>query len=134
MTYKHAKCLQCKREFRYPVEYGKVRYCSGHCRLKMEPPCTPGEFKGATKRQYYSKKRRRMMRDGDSIDAYVVFCAFDWECQLCYNEIDPGLQLPHPLAATLEHVIDLSKGGKHEWENVVPAHADCNFGKSQLTG
>lgn len=33
------------------------------------------------------------------------------------------------MAATVEHVIPLAKGGKHDWTNVVPAHAICNFEK-----
>ena len=31
------------------------------------------------------------------------------------------------MAATVEHIIPLCKGGTHTWDNVAPSHARCNF-------
>lgn len=36
----------------------------------------------------------------------------------------------HPRAETIEHVLPLSRGGKHSWENVVLACSECNKRKS----
>lgn len=70
------------------------------------------------------------MLAGDKIDHLTVFEAFDWICNICHNRIDKNLRMPNMMAATIDHVIPLSVGGTHTWDNVAPAHAFCNFSKS----
>jgi 5-methylcytosine-specific restriction endonuclease McrA len=33
------------------------------------------------------------------------------------------------MAATVEHIIPICKGGTHTWDNVAPAHYLCNMNK-----
>lgn len=40
-------------------------------------------------------------------------------CQYCYNKFSEK-------KLTIDHVIPLSKGGRHEWTNVVTACSQCN--------
>jgi 5-methylcytosine-specific restriction endonuclease McrA len=80
--------------------------------------------------KYYSPKRRAVYAMGDVIDALTLFHLFDWHCYLCKKPIDPRKRCPDWRAATIEHVIPLSAGGTHTWDNVVPAHAKCNFTKA----
>lgn len=131
MTFKTTKCRHCRIEFRYPAEMGVVKYCSGLCRVSHVPPSRPEEYKGVQGASYYSKGRRRKIRRGDHIDAYVVYVYYDWTCHLCDNEIDPSLMAPDPGCATLDHIVELSQGGRHEWENIAPSHLSCNLSKSQ---
>lgn len=70
------------------------------------------------------------MRRGDKIDNLVVFEAFNWNCHICGEKIDKDLRFPNKMAATIDHIIPLSRGGEHTWDNVAPAHAMCNFVKS----
>ena len=70
------------------------------------------------------------MYQGDLIDRYVVFERDGWVCNICRTEIDRTLRCPDPLAATLDHVVPLSKGGQHVWSNVAPAHLYCNQQKA----
>lgn len=49
-----------------------------------------------------------------------------WRCQLCRKPVDRAKVVPHPLAATLDHIIPLAKGGTHEPANVQCAHFLCN--------
>jgi 5-methylcytosine-specific restriction endonuclease McrA len=79
--------------------------------------------------RYYSPKRRAIYAKGDQINALVLFKLYDWTCCLCGNKIDPRRRLPDWRAATIEHLIPLSAGGTHTWENTRPAHAKCNFDK-----
>lgn len=37
--------------------------------------------------------------------------------------------VPHPLAPTTDHIVPLSKGGKHERRNCQLAHFKCNTAK-----
>lgn len=84
------------------------------------------------KGKYYSPKRRAIYAKGDQINHLEVFNAFDWICGICEGEIDRYLRKPNKWAATLDHIIPLSKGGTHTYDNVQPAHAHCNFMKGDL--
>lgn len=79
---------------------------------------------------YYSPKRRAVYAAGDDIDHLILFGLHGWTCGVCLEQINPRLRFPNYRAATVEHIIPISKGGTHTWDNVVPAHAECNFKKS----
>lgn len=81
------------------------------------------------KGRYYSPKRRAIYAQGDQIDHLTLFNLHNWICNICEEPIDKRLRFPHFMAATVEHVIPLCKGGTHTWDNVRPAHAKCNFDK-----
>jgi len=81
------------------------------------------------KGKYYSPKRRAIYAKGDEIDHLALFELHNWICHICKVKIDSRLRFPHVMAATVDHVIPLCKGGTHTWDNVLPAHAACNFQK-----
>lgn len=60
------------------------------------------------------------------INKQDVFDFYNWECIICEENIDKGLEYPHKMSATLEHIVPLSLGGTHTWDNVAPAHLLCN--------
>lgn len=128
-TYKTTKCRFCGIEFRYPKEFGPVRYCSGKCRVLHVPPINPIEYKGAAGHMYYGRGRRKKMAKGDRIDAFMVYEFYNWTCHLCNNKIDPTVVHPDPMCATLDHLHPLSRGGAHVWDNVLPAHNGCGAAK-----
>lgn len=82
--------------------------------------------------KYYSPKRRAVYARGDEINALVLFTLYDWTCFLCGTKIDPRRRCPDWQAATIDHLTPISQGGTHTWDNVVPAHARCNFDKADL--
>lgn len=57
-------------------------------------------------------------------------------CKICGEMCDPNdhrwSKWFGPLYPTLDHVIPLSKGGGHTWDNVQVAHAICNSAKRDL--
>lgn len=57
-------------------------------------------------------------------------------CKICGEMCDPNdhrwSKWFGPLYPTLDHVIPLSKGGGHTWDNVQVAHAICNSTKRDL--
>lgn len=80
--------------------------------------------------RYYSPKRRAVYANGDVIDPLILFELHAWTCWICKKSINRHLRMPNHMAATVEHIIPLSKGGTHSWTNVAPAHARCNFNKA----
>lgn len=71
---------------------------------------------------------------GDKIDPVTVFESHGWICHICETEIDKTLRCPDKMAATMDHIKPLSKGGRHVWENVAPAHWICNIEKADSEG
>lgn len=54
-------------------------------------------------------------------------------CHLCRRKVSVK-PYPHPLSASLDHVIPLTKGGMHERSNVRLAHLSCNVAKGNRGG
>lgn len=51
-------------------------------------------------------------------------------CGICGRPVDKGLKYPHPLSATVDHIIPLAKGGTNDAGNLQLAHWCCNRQKS----
>lgn len=79
--------------------------------------------------KYYSAKRRAIYAKGDKIDALTLFEMHGWVCCLCQKKINKYLRVPNWYAATIEHLIPISRGGAHSWDNCRPAHLICNLRK-----
>jgi 5-methylcytosine-specific restriction endonuclease McrA len=43
--------------------------------------------------------------------------------------VNPNLQVPHPKAASLDHIVPVSLGGDHSEANLQLAHFSCNSKK-----
>lgn len=56
-----------------------------------------------------------------------------WECKLCGDTIDRAKRFPDFYAATIDHIVPLAKGGKHELSNTQLAHYICNTRKRDRT-
>ena len=50
-------------------------------------------------------------------------------CQLCLLPVDTSIPYPHPLAATLDHIVPVTAGGTHDIGNLQLAHMACNASK-----
>lgn len=59
-------------------------------------------------------------RDGDS-------------CCICRAQIDFSLKDRHPMMVSLEHLVPLSRGGKHSYANTALSHLSCNRSKNVKT-
>ena len=121
-------CIVCNAEVTRPRVFGYGKYCTFTCRredigeaAELLPNGLPKPINA--KRQYYTK-------DGDLIDKYDVFEFYDWICIVCDERIDKELCWPDQYSATLDHVVPLSRGGTHTWDNVAPAHLLCNHTKN----
>lgn len=81
----------------------------------------------------YERWKRRQDRKRETqvepIRNLDVFERDGWRCGICDDLIDRSLVWPDPLCVTLDHIIPLSEGGTHTWDNVQAAHARCNIQK-----
>ena len=121
------KCINCREYSTRPRHFGPGLFCEDLCRIEWESKRFGYKFnRKRYENKRYSKKRKKLMSQGDKIDRIDLFDYYDWNCHICNNEIDKTLRRPHPLAATIDHKIPLSLGGLHSWDNVAPAHLRCN--------
>lgn len=50
-----------------------------------------------------------------------------WICHLCNEPVEKNLKNRNPKMGSLDHVIPISKGGKHSYENTKLSHYECNL-------
>lgn len=79
-----------------------------------------------------SSRRRRAVKNGaeaEKIDLAALFERDGWVCHLCGESVDRNLKYPDPGSASHDHVVPISRGGAHTWDNVKLAHLGCNISK-----
>jgi len=59
-----------------------------------------------------------------------IFERDGWKCGLCNKKVNRKRKAPHPDSPSLDHIIPLSRGGKHTRRNVQCSHLGCNIKKS----
>lgn len=70
----------------------------------------------------------------ESVSRVRVFERDGWTCHICGGSIPADVKVPDRRAATLDHVVPLSRGGEHSYANVRAAHYDCNMRKGNRDG
>lgn len=91
---------------------------AGHCMICDRTTCSGDDRCGYCTR-YESAESKLFVFERDS-----------WTCGICGGDIDRALIYPVPMAATVDHIHPLSRGGGHELGNVQAAHFRCNIRKS----
>jgi 5-methylcytosine-specific restriction endonuclease McrA len=69
---------------------------------------------------YWTRKER--LRD--------LFIAFGGHCALCRKRVSIDEHYRSPYKATVDHIIPVSKGGGHGWDNLQLACFPCNDAKA----
>jgi 5-methylcytosine-specific restriction endonuclease McrA len=85
-----------------------------------------------TCRQRYQSRRRKLRLRGLNPTVMPIAALYrrdDGICGICNRPVDKGLRYPHPMSATIDHVVPITKGGEHEPHNLQLAHARCNIAK-----
>lgn len=73
----------------------------------------------------------KMRRNGhEKIDVLAVFERDNWTCQICDIRVNREAVHPDSMAPTIDHIVPVSKGGAHTWDNVRCAHSICNTRKN----
>jgi 5-methylcytosine-specific restriction endonuclease McrA len=66
----------------------------------------------------------------ERIDAQRVYERDAWRCHICRRRISKSRRYPDQKSASLDHIVPLSEGGRHEYRNVASAHLLCNMSKN----
>ena len=121
------ECKYCGGKFETQFKKSKV-FCSDDCRRKMANLRT----------KLHDSKRAELIKVNGKIDSDItlkkLFRKHNGVCAICgrkcdYNdyEIDEnGNYVVGNEYPSIDHIIPVSKGGTHTWENVQLAHRLCN--------
>lgn len=121
-------CKRCEAEFT-PIRVNQL-FCCPECEKKNN-------------HQVNDIKRKRLEEQQriDDISLDDVYKKYNGICYLCgtkcnYHAVRVVKGVPHPLGdyPSREHIIPLSKGGLHTWDNVRLAHIRCNSKKGASYG
>jgi 5-methylcytosine-specific restriction endonuclease McrA len=107
------------------------RRCA-RCRKVMPEGADPGTHCSvACKRAGRRNTRRQRIRQAriETVSISVLRVRDADTCRICGEPIDFTRRPPDPRAATIDHVIALSKGGAHSYANTQLAHLRCNLAK-----
>jgi hypothetical protein len=110
------RCHECGVEFTRPGAVG-TGACSRRCSQKA------------------NARRRRVVRVGnrsERVDRIALFDRDGWNCQLCGMETEPESHWLSDWHPTQDHIIAVSNGGEHTYENMQCAHRLCNSIKRDL--
>ena len=101
-----AFCRTCGQEFQ--TRYGHKVYCQPECKIWWRNHTKRGVSK--------SQRRAILMRD-------------NWHCYLCDRPIPRDVAWPHPLSASVDHVVPYSVSKNDHPDNLRAAHWGCNYEK-----
>lgn len=131
-----------------PIQWVKTahRLTSGQCRvcdtwfvsLHTDITCSPQCFTQyhADQKRMAKERRRALQRRAfvENVIRKQVFNRDGYRCHICRRKTDPTKKTPHPRAPTIDHVIPLACGGKHEKTNCRTACFLCNSRKGDRGG
>lgn len=112
-------CEWCGKEITVELGEMKRKYCSKEC------------ARASAKHRY--RVARRMKESSafvESVNPTEVYEESEGVCALCGLPVHNNWNCNDLWGATLDHIVPVSKGGKHERENIQLAHRICNSIKS----
>lgn len=108
------KCVVCGNEFEAVKRNAKT--CSQHCR----------EALARIDRNRRYKNLKRLGKFDESVTLENVYKKFNGICQGCGKKLTFECSCLSDNYPSIDHVIPLSKGGVHEWQNVQLLCRRCN--------
>ena len=118
-TFIHKRCKECGKHFE--TTRSKACYCSEECSNRYE------------NRRKETARRKRIAKNGKvhwDISIERLMKRDKSICYLCKGQVDKRIDPNADNYPSIEHVIPISKGGTHTWDNVQLAHRKCNYLKS----
>ena len=117
-------CVHCGQTFE--SRRGRTR-CSAECRAARDRASL-----GASGKRRGTGHISRAKFYGVAFETFDRADIFDrdrWRCGICNATVDRSLTYPHPLSASLDHIVPMSRGGAHTPDNTQCSHLICNVEK-----
>lgn len=146
------KCVDCGSDVPRRTRGKQIRRC-GDCRrmrtnaIEAERQRNNPEARRAKEKRYRDGhreqwraklKRRRARhlgaRTAERFTDREIFERDRWICQICKRKVNKKLRFPHPMSASLDHVVPLVEGGQHTRANTRLAHFRCNCARRDRGG
>lgn len=108
-------CARCQETFDSWIR--TQRFCSRDCFDAWH------RHRGANRIRRRGADRMRRARP-------LVLARDGYTCGICKLSIRRDVDVLHPLALTLDHIIPIAAGGSDRLDNLQPAHRQCNVDKS----
>lgn len=81
-------------------------------------------------RQQSSKRRAIILGNGAKpYEVINIFKRDKFICQICHKKVSKKEKWPHPLSASIDHIIPVSSGGPDAPHNIQTTHLRCNLVK-----
>lgn len=135
-----AKCPTCRGQRDAKL---RPRFTAGRCRrcgdsfvldkqqfMAFGNYCSPRCGKRAGRERRRIRKRKAYVADVWRAD---IFKRDKFMCQICGKRLAMKQSVPHPKAPTIDHILPIAMGGKHDPANCQSAHFICNATKSNGT-
>lgn len=116
-----------------------TKYCSNKCTSEVQRVEAIEKAKDAIPRHIFPNRRarhdylRRTRIRANWVEDVKLEKLIERDkgvCQLCNEPVKLDAHYSHPLAATNDHIIPVSKGGEHSYTNCQLAHRQCNTNKN----
>lgn len=62
----------------------------------------------------------------EEFDVLAVFERDGWLCRVCGGRVPPRITYDGPLSPSIDHIVPVSAGGDHTYENTALTHQSCN--------
>ena len=87
------------------------------------------EFRAKYGKSFRARARHHNV-EYERVDRLKVYERDGWRCGICRRKVNRLLKAPHPMSASLDHIVPMSHGGGHLYINCQLAHHRCNSLKS----
>ena len=115
-------CVVCGKEYDFIFDDGFNVVCSKECQKELN--------RESHRNSKHIRRIRKATAFVEHVSTVKLFKRDRKRCQLCGKKLNLKRPVPHPLAATIDHIIPLSKGGEHSYRNTQLACFKCNCAKS----
>lgn len=111
-------CRYCGASFTPQYNDGRRLYCSATCQKRSE--------RRHRHKNNGSVRRDKAERYGERFKAADIYERDGWICGICHGKVSSKIKYPHPMSASLDHIVPIANGGTHTRDNVQLAHWICN--------